>query len=496
MILKMMPGGDTIDYDALTATTADVPEGLTFIGDGSEEEQTGTLENRENMHGAPGYSSSNPNVPIHQSVRVATTTDTNGDTQIAVVPPRGKYPGNTNAYVGIYPAEVGIEAEKIANGETVGGITGSFGADATAAGTDVRDGKVYYDKNGRQIGSAGDYAAAAATLKCGEVHNIQKGFHQAGKVTAASLSSQTQPKSGDAAAAAAQILEGYGAWSNGAYRDGSMPDKGNVAASNCTVDTASEQLRYVVPETGRYTAGNYLSRTFAQIRTALGIVASVIKNGTTIAGLKGTYGGDATAAAGDIRKSKTAYGKDGKITGTLAEKAAATFYAKTSDQTIAKDTILNGVQTFKKITQSNISAANIRKGVRIAVNNGDSDIFAATGTWYGNKKCINAMAYRGFALNSSDYEPSESASFTMPEAGTVYYGGVAIRYNGSGNGLCRIKKNGTVVDNRDLTGTNYIARTTMVDKSFAAAAGDVITVECTAESGTATLTMIQAVIVY
>ena len=448
MILRMMPGGDTIDYDALTATAADVPEGLTFIGDGSEEEQPGTLENRENLHGAPGFSPSWPDVPVHQSVRVIATTDTNGDKQIAVAPPRGKYPGNWNAYVGIYPAEIGIEPGVIANGEKVGGVTGTFGNDSTATGADVRDGKVYYDKNGRQIGSAGDYAAAAATLKCGEVYNIQKGFHQAGKVTAASLSSQTQPKEGDAAAAAAQILEGYGAWVNGAYRDGSMPDKGNVAASDSKADDASSTLRFTIPETGRYTKGNYLSRTYAQIRTALGIVASVIKNGTTIAGLKGTYGSDATAAADQILKGKTAYGKDGKITGTL-----------------------------------NLTAANIRKGVSYA---------GVTGTWYGNKKCISAMAVYGNASTAEDHQGE--AEFKMPEDGVVYYGGFSFAYNAYGKCTVQSLKNGTARDNRDLN-NNWYYRGTMWDKSFTVKKNDTVKVKCTATSGTVCCG-IQAVIVY
>ncbi|MBO6268258.1 MAG: hypothetical protein J6N19_03830 [Clostridium sp.] len=448
MILRMMPGGDTIDYDALTATAADVPEGLTFIGEGSEEEQAGTLENRENMHGAPGFSPSWPDVPVHQSVRVIATTDTNGDKQIAVAPPRGKYPGNWNAYVGIYPAEIGIEPEVIANGEKVGGVTGTFGNDSTATGADVRDGKVYYDKNGRQIGSAGDYAAAAATLKCGEVYNIQKGFHQAGKVTAASLSSQTQPKEGDAAAAAAQILEGYGAWVNGAYRDGSMPDKGNVAASDSKADDDSSTLRFTIPETGRYTKGNYLSRTYAQIRTALGIVASVIKNGTTIAGLKGTYGSDATAAADQILKGKTAYGKDGKITGTL-----------------------------------NLTAANIRKGVSYA---------GVTGTWYGNKKCISAMAVYGNTSTAEEHQGE--AEFKMPEDGVVYYGGFSFANNAYGKCTVQILKNGTVMDNRDLNNDWYY-RGTMWDKSFTVKKNDTVKVKCTATSGTICCG-IQAVIVY
>ncbi len=450
MILRMIPGGDTVDYDALTAEPADVLEGKAFIGAGDEEPQEGTMIDRQKQYGAPGYSASRPNVPVHQSVGVSVTTDTNGDKQIAIIPPDGKYPGDNTAYVGVYPAEIGIEPGVIANGEEAGGIAGTYGNDSTATTADVRDGKVYYDKDGRQIGEAGDFAAAAATLNCGEEYKIQKGFHQAGSVKAATLSSQTQPKSGDSAAAAAQILDGYGAWVNGAYRDGAMPDKGNVAASACTADTGSSQLRYTVPETGRYTKGNYLSRTFAQVREALGIVASVIKNGTTIAGLKGTYGSDATATADQILKSKTAYGKDGKITGTMA-----------------------------------LTAATIKKGTTFA---------GITGTWYGNKKVIAAQAIRGFGSGQTDID--ETQEFTMPEDGTVYYGGIAAKYNASGNGLCRIMKNGSVVDNRDLTGTSYYWRNTMFNKSFAVKKGDVIKVQCTADSGAATLCFIQAVIVY
>ena len=109
---------------------------------------------------------------------------------------------------------------------------------------------------------------------------------------------------------------------------------------------------------------------------------------------------------------------------------------------------------------------------------------------------MSVQAIRGFVAGSSDWETSDTESFTMPEAGTVYYGGFAAKYNGTGNGLCRILKNGVVVDNRDLTGTNYLWRGTMVNKSFAAAAGDVITIHCTAESGTHLRAFMQAVIVY
>ena len=83
----------------------------------------------------------------------------------------------------------------------------------------------------------------------------------------------------------------------------------------------------------------------------------------------------------------------------------------------------------------------------------------------------------------------------MPANGTVYYGGTSCFYGGGGTGTVRIYKNGAVVDNRDGAG-GYVVRGTMVNKSFNANAGDVIKVEATASSGTATMCCIQAVIVY
>lgn len=116
-----------------------------------------------------------------------------------------------------------------------------------------------------------------------------------------------------------------------------------------------------------------------------------------------------------------------------------------------------------------------------------------------NIKMIAASAIRGFGASSSEYEPSETNSFTIPAGATncvVYYGGFSADYNGAGSGTCRIYKGSTTIDNRDLTGNTYLWRGTMRDKSFSAAAGDVIKVEATASSGSHVMSFIQAVIEY
>lgn len=80
-----------------------------------------------------------------------------------------------------------------------------------------------------------------------------------------------------------------------------------------------------------------------------------------------------TATAKDVRLNKVIVDKDGNpLTGTMAEKGAATYTPNRSNQTIAANQYLTGVQTIKGDT--NLLAANIKKGV---------SIFGVVGTWEG-----------------------------------------------------------------------------------------------------------------
>lgn len=67
--------------------------------------------------------------------------------------------------------------------------------------------------------------------------------------------------------------------------------------------------------------------------------------------------------------------------GTIKSKAASTYYATTSDQTIAAGQYLSGAQTIKGLSQTNLSAANIKTGVTVAVNNGNANVYSVAGTF-------------------------------------------------------------------------------------------------------------------
>lgn len=70
----------------------------------------------------------------------------------------------------------------------------------------------------------------------------------------------------------------------------------------------------------------------------------------------------------------------GKVKQSVTTKGAANYYATTSDQTIAANQWLSGAQTIKKLTQTNLSGGNIKPGVVVKVNNGNTDVFSVTGS--------------------------------------------------------------------------------------------------------------------
>lgn len=108
-----------------------------------------------------------------------------------------------------------------------------------------------------------------------------------------------------------------------------------------------------------------------------------------------------TATATDVRKGKVIVDKNGDpLTGTMTEKAAATYTPGTANQTIAANQYLTGVQTIKG--DSKLLAANIKKGV---------SIFGVTGSWEGYVAAATDLYYKG----------NNAYSFTGNNA-AVYFG--------------------------------------------------------------------------
>ena len=84
---------------------------------------------------------------------------------------------------------------------------------------------------------------------------------------------------------------------------------------------------------------------------------------------------DATAAAADILKDKTAYVNGQKVTGTITSINAQTITPTTTDQTVNGNVFLAGAITVAG--DANLLAENIKSGVTI---------FGVTGTYTGEEE--------------------------------------------------------------------------------------------------------------
>lgn len=90
----------------------------------------------------------------------------------------------------------------------------------------------------------------------------------------------------------------------------------------------------------------------------------------------------ANVTASDIRNGKKAGTNSGIVTGTMSERVAMSYLPSVNDQTINANQYLAGVQTFRGVTLSNLSAQYILSGVTVKVGcSADDDCVASvTGT--------------------------------------------------------------------------------------------------------------------
>ena len=113
------------------------------------------------------------------------------------------------------------------------------------------------------------------------------------------------------------------------------------------------------------------------IRTGVNVKVGDANNAGRIKNVTGTFTsadtvseGQTAAASAQMLAGYSAWADGEEVKGSITSKAATTYNASTSDQTIAAGQYLAGAQTIRKITTGNISAANIKTGVTVTV--GDS----------------------------------------------------------------------------------------------------------------------------
>ena len=190
---------------------------------------------------------------------------------------------------------------------------------------------------------------------------------------------------------------------------GTMTNRGNVTATLAINGT------YTIPE-GYHAGSGKVSQNIPTKAAATyypGASEQIIAAGQYLSGAQkiGAVSQEnligANIRPGITVKIKNAIGNIFSVASTMASKAAATYYATTSDQTIAAGQYLSGAQIIKKITQSGISAANIVKGKTITVSNGNANVWSVTGT---AQEFSHAS---GNATSGSSYQDGEGYTYPV-----------------------------------------------------------------------------------
>ena len=120
-------------------------------------------------------------------------------------------------------------------------------ATGNAAVSDVLAGKTFSNSSGvGLVGTMANNGAINANLNAGQSHNIPAGYTTGGRVTAASLESQT-----GGTAIAEDILEGKTAWVNGKQITGTLLNSGGNISSIYRNVTDNGKLSYTATKNGK-----------------------------------------------------------------------------------------------------------------------------------------------------------------------------------------------------------------------------------------------------
>lgn len=249
-----------------------------------------------------------------------------------------------------------------ANGgsEVKGTITSKAAATYNTSSSDRTIDAAQYLSGAQTIKAVTTENISAANIKKGVVVKVGD-TNSAGRIKNIT-GTYTTVSDGQTALAASTLLTGYSGFANGGSEvQGTMAHKGGTSSAvkewTATVDanTNSSLIRMKIPANGYYNGYAYLTAAYSTF-------------------------GNATAA--QVLKDKTFTSSAGfKATGTIETQAAKTVYATTSDQTaVAAGKYCSGAITVKKLTQTNLAAANILRGKTITINNGSANVWSVTGS--------------------------------------------------------------------------------------------------------------------
>ena len=159
---------------------------------------------------------------------------------------------------------------------------------------------------------------------------------------------------------------------------------------------------------------------------------------------------DTASSASHIRQGYTAHLNDGtQVTGTYAG-SSPTIQSLTVNPSTTQQTFnASGVDGYKPVTvaavsQTNLTAANIKNGTTVTISNGSSNLWSVTGTYSGGSS-KNAQVVQSTTRTSASTLTAIGSELTVSTTGTydIYYSCFRTNTSSSYTWATRLYINGT-----------------------------------------------------
>lgn len=201
-------------------SAVDAKKGTTFYNTDAKKKETGMLEEKTSVYEGAG-----------------TLDGTSKRLQLSI-PTRAIYTAASKIYATYanIASLIGLTAAKLAQGQSVLGMTGTYKGRGNATAAQVLSGYTFSTASlDNASGTMPNQGAKTASLNAGGSYVIPAGYHNgSGRVTAIGLAAQT----GGATAADGDVLSGKTYWKDGTKRTGSMVNRG---ALNVTLNPGGSQ---------------------------------------------------------------------------------------------------------------------------------------------------------------------------------------------------------------------------------------------------------------